>query len=133
MRAAYGKYKANIFRNNYLSMKNKRSLFTTFVSTVGLYGSATWCLTDVLTSKLDAVHFKFLISIVPGMTRISSYEEIITSAVDLGVPIVTMDCLVKKRILRFIGHVQRMDDNTTQKQVLHSRLSEGTQGRGAPR
>ena len=132
MRIAYGKYKANIFKNKYLSMKDKLALYNTFVSTVGLYGSATWCITEALILKLDALNFKFLRSIVPGMTRMSSYEDIILKAAEYGVAIITMDCLLKKRLLRFVGHIQRMKNTNIQKQVLHSRLREGMQGRGAP-
>ena len=109
-----------------------QALFNTFVSTVALYGSATWYITDVLITKLERVHFKLLRSIVPGMTRMSSYEDIILKAAEYGVAICTIECLIRKRMLRFLGHVHRMEDNVIQKQVLHSRLSEGSQCRGAP-
>ena len=98
MRIAYEKYKTIIFKNKYLCLKSKLTLFTAFVSTVGLYGSATWCLTDSLISKLDTIHCKFLRSIVPGMARMSSYEDIILKSIEFGVSIVTIDILVKKRM-----------------------------------
>ena len=86
--------KAIIFKNEYLSLKTKLTLFIVFVSTVGLYGSATWRLKDKLILKLDTIHFKFLRSIVPGMTRMSSYEDVILKAMELSIFIVTIDILV---------------------------------------
>ena len=132
MRLAFEKYKQRIFKNRYLSLQNKLILFTTFVSTVGLYGSATWCINDLLINKLEALHFRMLKSIVPGVTTNSSYEDVIMFAANMNVPIITIDCLIKKRMLRFLGHVQRMNDNSLQKIVIHSRMINGTQCKGAP-
>ena len=66
MRIAYGRYIGKIFKNRNLTVKNILTLFNTFVSIVALYGSATWCLTDVLITGLEKVHFKLLRAIVPG-------------------------------------------------------------------
>ena len=132
MSAVYGKYKALIFKNRYLSLKNKLSLYTTFVTTVGLYGSATWCLTNDLIADLEAAHFKFLRFIVPGMTPMSSYEDIIMAAAKLGVTITPIECIIKTRFLIFLGHVQRINANIIQNQILHCRLTDGAQCRGAP-
>ena len=57
----------------------------------------------------------------------SSYDDIISKAAEYGVAICTIDCLIRKQMLRFLGHVHRIEDNDNQKQVLNSRLSEGSQ------
>ena len=41
-------------------------------------------------------------------------------------------CSIRKRFLRYLGHVERMGDETLQRKVLHSRLGGGTQCRGKP-
>ena len=132
MRLAFEKYIMRIFKNRYLSLQNKLTLFTTFVSTVGLYGSATWCINELLIDKMEALHFTMLKSIVPGVMTSSSYEDAIMIAANMNVPIITIDCLIKKRMLRFLGHVQRINDNSLQKIVIHSRMSNGAQCKGAP-
>ena len=55
--AAHAKCKALIFKNRFLSLKNKLSLFTTYVTTVGLYGLATFYLTNDHKVDLEAAHF----------------------------------------------------------------------------
>ena len=59
------------------------------------------------------------------MTRMSSYEDIIMRVPDFDVTIATIDYLHKKRILKFVGHIERMEDDRIRKQVLYSRLCEG--------
>ena len=71
-------------------------------------------------------------SIIPGVTINSSYEELIMIAASMNVPIITIDCLIKKRKLRFLAHVQRNSNDSLHKIVIHSRIGNGAQCKGAP-
>ena len=132
MRVAYASSRAHIYQNKYLSTTAKLNLYTVLVTSAALYGSAMWSLNRAEIGKLESINFKFLRYIVPNMTRMSSYEDVIIEATDRGAIIIPIECLIAKRSLRFLGHVERMSDTTLQKIVIHSRLFEGVQKQGAP-
>ena len=108
MRAAYASYRAHVFQNRCLSISAKLNLYTVLVTSAALYGCSLWSLNKAEVGKLESINFKFLRYIVPNTTRMSSYEDIIIEAANWDVTIVPIECLIAKRNLRFLGHIERM-------------------------
>ena len=75
------------------------------------------CINDLSILKIESLHFRMLKSIIPG--------EVIMIAASMNVSILTIDRLIKKRMLRFLAHVQRKSNDSLQKIVIHSRIGNG--------
>jgi hypothetical protein len=61
--------------------------------------------------KLEAVNLKILRRIVPGAYAATPLEELITLAANHGCLILTLECRIYQICLRYIGHVERMEND----------------------
>ena len=74
-----------------------------------LYGSESWCLTEVLASRLRRFHNK-CVRIMCRVTRHQTWKHRIRTEVLLQrVGVRGMDYYLAARQLRWVGHVMRMD------------------------
>ena len=93
-----------------------------------LYGSETWAMSARDRSRLEVVEMKCLRSIC-GVTRMDRLRnEYIRNRCDLknGIGV-----KVERNVLRWFGHIERMDDERLVKKVYESSV-EGGRRRGRP-
>ena len=125
-------YRAHVFNNSYLTIQTKLMLYSTLVTSVCLYGCGMWRLNVSEINQLESINFNYLRYIIPNMNRTSSYEDVIMEAANHGCPIVPIQCMIAMRCLRFLGHVERLEPDKLQKIIIHCRVADGKQCRGAP-
>jgi len=127
MHAAFSANWVRIFGNCAIRLSTKLRVYVTMVLTNGTYGCEAWTITKEEIEKFDRCQYQFLLRIF-GYRRIQhkSYLALIEEAAARGVPILTMECLVRSRRLQYFGHVYRMDDSRLPKIALLSECLIGT-------
>lgn len=122
----------NLLKSKIVSRKTKLTIYRTVIRPVVLYGSETWTMTVKDERDLNIWERKVLRKVFGpvndnGEWRIRSNLEIraLYNRPDLVAE-------VKKRRLRWLGHLERMDPQRTAKKI-YSRVPEGTRSIGRPR
>ena len=123
---SFGRLQGRVFKNHNLALATKIKVYTAVCLSTLLYGSESWTLYSRHVKMLEAWHIKSLRCIL-GVTwrdRLT-YEEIYqrTSCCSL-------ESLLGRRQLRWIGHVIRMEDHRLPKQILYGELSSGRRRAG---
>ena len=134
MKYAFREYQLHIFSNRHLSITSRLNLYSVLVLSAMLHGSSLWGFKRNQMDKLESMHFSHLRYIIPGMTRASSFEDliIVTAANKFKVAIMTIEAMVTKRKLRYAGHIERMNDNEIQRIMLHGEIDLGGRTVGRP-
>jgi len=120
---AFGCLQWSIFRNHRLSTATKREVYKATVLSVLLYGAETWAIKAHNMRRLGGFHNRCVRTIM-GVTKYQQWKERITSkelASAFGME-ETMEELLRKHRLRWLGHVARMDDHRLPKQMLFGEL-----------
>ena len=125
--AAFGKL-TKIWKKNGFSMKTKIRLYNAIVLSTLLYGSETWPMTVANKKRLEAAHHKWLRRIL----HISWRDKITNETIRERTGQENMENIIRKRRLKWMGHVWRMDEDRRAKQVM-SWNSGGRRKRGRPR
>ncbi len=126
---ALGRLKHRVFKEHNIRMSTKISVYKAVVLPSLLYGSETWTLYRRHINKLEQFHTRALRSIlgVKWQDKITNLE--ILDRADCT----SIEAILIKTQLRWVGHVIRMDDKRMPKRLLYSELVHGKRGRGRPR
>ena len=121
-----------LLKSSLISRKLKVLIYKTIIKPVLLYGSETWTLTKFDEELVQRWERKILRRIfgaicVDGFWRIRTNNELEQLYKS---PTILKD--VKARRIRWLGHVQRMEENRIPKKVLYSK-PEGCRSVGRPR
>lgn len=121
-----------LLRSSVVTRHLKLLVYRTIIKPVVMYGAETWTLRKTDENLLKIWERKILRKIFGAIReddgwRIRTNAEL--EALYEG-PSIVAD--IKSSRLRWLGHVQRMDDGRVPKKVLHSR-PEGTRSAGRPR
>ena len=115
----------DVFWKSDMSRKVKTKIFRTAVEPVLLYGSETWTLKVSDSTRLDGVYTRMLRRVY----NISWESHTTNTVLYGGIPPLTMT--IKKRRLRFAGHLQRHDDQPVH-ELLFWQPTHGKRYRGRP-
>ena len=118
----------NIFNSHKLKTVTKVRTFNTYVATIFLYNSETWTITQTLENQIDSCHRRLLREAIGvHYPKIITNEEIyrVTKAKPWS-------RVIKRRRLRWLGHVMRLEDDTPAKQALQEFLRPVKKPRGRP-
>lgn len=118
--AAFGALRKPVFSNKHISDHVKGSIYNALVITTLIYGCENWCMTENLMRKLQTFHN----SCVRAMCRVSIRQTIkyhIRSK-DLYKKLNTqpIQTFLYNKLLRWIGHVARMDKERLPRKILTS-------------
>ncbi len=98
----------------------KIDLFNALVLSNGLYGCATWNTKQKDIDHLDSFQYRALKKILQiSWQDLVSYQELLDIATKLGCTVVPMECKIRESRLKYLGHVERMDNFRLPKIVLH--------------
>ena len=125
---AYGRLSHKVFHNKNISLSTKVMVYNAMVLSSLLYGSETWTLYHHQTRMLESFHMRCLRRIL-GVTwknRIPNTEILQKTAS------VSINNILNRSHLRWLGHVIRMNDSRLPKQLLYGELSTGTRSVGRP-
>jgi exonuclease III len=129
--AAFGALRPCIFARKGISRKVKGMIYCSLVLSILLYGSECWCLTKKLFRRLRAFHRRC----VRTMSHITMHHtikhNIKTTDLLQQLGIQSMEHYYNSRLLRWAGHVARMDFSRTPRKLLTGFL-EQVRPRGRP-
>ena len=111
--------------DDHMSIKIKTKIFRTAVEPVLLYGSESWSLKKADIRALDGVYTRMLRRVFQV-----SWKSHTTNAVLYG-NIPRLSDTIKKRRLRFAGHIHRLENQPAQ-ELLFWKPSYGNRYRGRP-
>ena len=117
-----------LWRNEGMGMEAKKVLYEGVVVPTVLYGSETWGLREAESRKLGVLEMRCLRSMcrLTLRDRIRNEEVRRRAGVERKLP-----SRVDQNVLRWFGHMERMDEEHLAKQVMNSEV-DGNGGRGRP-
>ena len=123
---AYGRLRTKVFENRNLTLKTKVMVYHAVVVSSLLYGSETWTLYRRQVRLLEKFHMNSLRKIldVTWRDRVSNVEVLRRTGC------VSVENILHRNKLRWVGHVIRMDEDRLPKQLLYGELSTGARSSG---
>ena len=130
--AAFGALRKELFGTKYASYEAKRKAYTGIVLNVLLFGCESWCLTADLVGTLASWHHARL----REMCRVTMHQvwihRITTDELYERIGVKNIECYIRARTLRWVGHVARMDKTRLPRRLLtawvaNSRPNGGTE------
>ena len=126
--ATFARLSARVWSNPKLNISTKIAVYSSCVLSTLLYGSETWATTKKQEAKLNSFHFRCLRRIL----GISWMDRITNAEVLKRTRLTTLPTILKKRRLRWLGHVSRMKDGRIPKDILYGELASGARSVGRP-
>jgi hypothetical protein len=126
--ASYGKMRKRIFENHDLTVKTKVTVFNAVVIPTLLYGCETWTLYRRHINTLERFNQRCL----RKMMGITWREKRTNLSVLQSARSTSIESLIMRHQLRWVGHVIRMPDERIPKQLLYSQLTDGLRPTGRP-
>ena len=126
--ATFARLSARVWENPKLKISTKVAVYSSCVLSTLLYSSETWATTKKQETKLNSFHFRCLRRIL----GISWMDKITNEEVLKRTCLTTLPTLLKRRRLRWLGHVSRMEDGRIPKDILYGELASGNRAVGRP-
>ena len=126
---ALGRLRARVLNQHNIQLCTKLTVYRAIVLTSLLYGCETWTVYRRHLKQLEKFHTKSLRSImsIRWQDRVTNLEVLDRAKMT------SIEAMVLKARLRWVGHVIRMDDHRLPKQLLYCELSSGKRSQGRPR
>jgi hypothetical protein len=119
----------NIWRSKTLNYRIKIRLYESLILSTLQYAAETWPMTVANMKKLEAAHHKWQRKILGIIWKDKITNEEVRRRTGMG----KMEDILRKKRLRWLGHLHRMDNNRIPKQALHWMPANGRKKRGRPR
>ena len=126
---AFGRLQNKIWKSHKLKQSTKISLYRAVVLTTLLYGSECWAVHKHHVKQLDRFHQRCLRNIL----NIKWWDFVPNDDVLLKANLVSIEAMILRNRLRWIGHVSRMESHRLPKIALYGELSTGHRNVGAPK
>ena len=104
----------HIFNSNKTSMDKKMRIFQAYVSSVFLYNSELWTLTNNLEHKIDV----FQRTLLRKIAKISKLDKVRNTDLYEKAKCQPWSSVIRKRRLNWLGHLLRLPPNTPARQAL---------------
>ena len=126
---ALGRLKHKILKQHNIRLQTKLKVYKAVVLPSLLYGCESWTLYRRQLNQLEKFHQRALRSIlgIHWQDRITNLEVLERSNST------SIETLLIKAQLRWVGHVIRMEDYRMPKRLLYGELASGTRNRGRPK
>ena len=114
----FARLSARVWENPKLKISTKVAVYSSCVLTTLLYSSETWATTKKQEAKLNSFHFRCLRRIL----GISWIDKVTNEEVLRRTSLTTLPTILRRRRLRWLGHVSRMEDGRIPKDLLYGAL-----------
>ena len=127
--SAFGRLYKRVWGNKHLKNSTKISVYRAAVLTALLYGSESWVTYRCQLRLLERFHQRCLRTILS-----IHWSEFVTNVEVLEqAKLTSIEAMLLKSQLRWVGHVSRMEDHRLPKIALYGELSCGHRNIGAPK
>jgi hypothetical protein len=127
--AAFSKLQKRLWNNKHVSIGVKCKVYRAIVLSTLLYGAETWTVYRAQVKKLHAYMMRQLRDIM----GIKWYDKITNAEILRRANLPSMADILITKNLRWLGHVQRMDEDRLPRRLLYSQLCSGKRNQGRPR
>ena len=127
--AAFNALRTRCFDRNGLSLATKVNVYKATVLPSLLYGSETWPTLAHHIRRLEVFHQRSLRQIM----NIKWWHRVTNTEVLERANCSSIESMIRRSRLRWLGHVSRMDNSRIPKQLLFGELKLGKCNRGRPR
>ena len=127
--AAFGRLTERVWSRHGIKLRTKLKVYKAVVLPCLLYSAETYTLYRRHVKRLSNLHQKHLRRIM----NIKWQDHITNTEVLRRADTLSIDTILLKMQLRWMGHVLRMDDERLPKAILFSQLSVGRRNVGRPR
>lgn len=127
--AAFGKLWKRVWKPGVINVKTKIAVYRACIISILLYGCQTWNTYRHHVARLELFNARCLRKIL-GI----KWQEMVPRTEVLrrtGLP--SIDTMIAKARLKWLGHVRRMPDHRYPKIIMMSELSKGARAQGKPR
>ena len=127
--SAYGRLQERVWKPHGIRLNTKIKVYKAAVLTTLLYGAESWTCYRRHVKMLDAFHMRHLRYLmgIKWQDKVTNNEVLKRAQMD------GIEAMLKRAQLRWVGHVQRMNDNRLPKQIFYSELSSGVRNKGGQR
>ena len=124
--SAFGRLEERVWKPHGIRLRTKLKVYKAAVLTTLLYGAESWTCYRRHIQILDAFHMRHLRAImgIKWQDKVTNNEVLQRAQMD------GMEAMLMNIQLRWVGHVQRMDETRIPKQIFFGELSSGVRNRG---
>jgi len=126
---AFGGLRAKLFNDKKMAKKVKIRVYESLILAILLYGSETWNVRTEEAKKLETFHMNCLRCIAGK----SKHEKIRNAIIRKSLNQLTIQSMMRRRRLRWLGHVRRMNDGRWAKQIMYSWIEDCPRPKGKPK
>ena len=126
---AFGGLRRQLFGDKKMAISVKLKIYDSLILAILLYGSETWNVRAEETRKLETFHMNCL----RCMSGRSKREKIRNVVIRKMLKQTTIQSMMRRRRLRWLGHVRRMSDERWPKQMMHAWIEDETRPRWKPK
>ena len=126
---AFGKLRAKVFQNKHLRLATKIQVYTAVCISTLLYSAEAWTIYRRHLKQLEKFHINSLQKIL-GLTWKDRVPH--TELLDRA-GCTSIEAIISKRQLRWLGHVIRMPEDRLPRQILYGQLLGGHRRPGGPK
>ena len=126
MQVAYNTLRLSVYECKNITLKTKLCMFKSCVVTAGVYGCAVWNTSADDMKKIESCQFRLLRALYGWTWRqFHSYEDILIISEAVGVLILPIEVVIREARLKYLGHVERMEDDRDPKSILYGAAFNG--------
>ena len=124
--SSFGRLRSRVFENTNLRIKTKVSVYTAVCLSTLLYGAESWTIYRRHIKQLESFHIRCLQRIL----GLKWQDKVPHSQILQRAETTSIESMLAKKQLRWIGHVYRMPEHRLPRQVLYSQLPEARRNPG---
>ncbi|XP_046962200.1 uncharacterized protein LOC124531734 [Vanessa cardui] len=126
--STFGRLRSRAWDNRHLTVKTKMLVYQSCVLSTLLYGAETWTTYAKQERRLNTFHLRCLRNIL-GIT----WKDRVTNESVLGeAQLPSITAILKKKRLRWLGHVHRMEHIRLPRQILLGQVADAKRSVGRP-
>lgn len=126
---AFGRLQNKVWKSKQLKLATKVSLYRAVVLTTLMYGSECWVTHKHHVKQLERFHQRCLRNIL----HIKWWDFVTDVEVLERAKLTSIEAMLTKNRLRWVGHVSRMESHRLPKIALYGELSSGSRNVGTPK